>query len=248
MPEAVWEGRPSAASFLGKYFLYSVPLWGQVAAIVVSGFFAMRGFPFDQISHVANALTGLSGAYGAVYLLGFLLALLVCIANWLVRVDLAPLMFTVASYLAVEGLRFLGVLSPDFHLRVTVLGLASALGVLGVEAYRRSFKYIIDSETVVIRGGIFGKWERVIRKSFVSDVVIIRPLLGYLFGYAHVIPVTQSQIGTGSTFSVGAVKAGKGGLEFLVGGGKEIRGVEARPWNCIFGVKGFERVKEHILE
>ncbi len=245
----LWRGKPSFASFLGMFSLYSTPAWSQLVALALWGFApdSIKS-TLSSLAFITNWVTGLGEPYSLIYAMGAVIAVAVGVLNWLVRVDVKPLLFVLASYALPETARFLRVLDGGYVARSGALCIVSIIGVLSVEVYRRSFEYYITRDSVVMKGGFLRKWERVIKKGAISDVLVIRPLLGAVFGFAHVVPVTQSQLGLGDTFSVGAVVTGKKSIGVIIGGGKQVKEVEARPWNCIYGVRGFREVKEAILK
>jgi len=247
--EVLWSGKPHPMSFLGLYLLYFLPLLSQTISFIL--YVSMPESARSALSPLAPVLnwaTGLSEPYSFVYAAGALIATLIGVLNWLARVDIKPLIFNLTSYALTELLRFLYPGQVGYATRLFVLGLASVAGIFGVDSYRRSFVYRITARSAVIKGGFLRKWERVVRKDAVSDIVVVRPLLGYLFGFAHIVPITQSQLGIGGTYSLGAVIAEKKSVGVLVGGGKHIKEVEARPWNCIYGVRDFHKAKEAILK
>ncbi|MEZ0346708.1 MAG: PH domain-containing protein [Infirmifilum sp.] len=246
--DVLWTGKPSPESFIGAYFLYTSPFMGQIIAYVLWLAIPAQWREYMQfLSYPSHVITRLSYPASLIYLLGFFLAVIFCLINWLVRVDFKPLLYTLLSYFTIEILRAYTALT-DYRGALLALLAFSTFGVLLVELYRRSFTYIVKTDSIVIRGGFVTKWERFVRKNFVSDVIVVRPILGYIFGYAHVIPVTQSQIGLGDTFSLGALTVGAKKSGVIVGGGKSVVSVEPRPWNCIFGVRNLSQVKKAVLE
>lgn len=245
----LWKGKPSFASFLGLYLLYSLPFLSFLAAQFVWNVFPGEAkIILEASTRLLEKLLGLPYPLSIVYLMGFFISIILCVLNWLLRVDMKPLIFTMMSYLSIEVARLASVIPGEFSFRLFLLFSCSLIGVLGVELYRKSFAYSILKDSVVIKGGFLRKWERIVNKKSISDVVIIKPVLGHFLGFAHVVPITQSQIGLGDTFSLGAVKVEKKTTGVIVGGGKTVVDVEPRPWNCIYGVKDVESVKRALLE
>ncbi|AKG38170.1 hypothetical protein MA03_01150 [Infirmifilum uzonense] len=247
--EAVWKDKPTVFSFLGVYLLYSLPLLSLVLAhLLWLGLPAEFKTQLQTLSPILLWITMLHFPSSLIYVSAFLISTALGVLNWIVRVDIKPLVFTLGGFVVVEATRRLSIVPGDFNTLILLFLAYSLIGVLGVDLYRRSFTYYVFPDTIVIKGGFVNKWERVVRKDFVSDVVVIVPFLGHLFGYAHILPVTQSQIGLGDTFSLSGVSVEKRGVGVLVGGGKRVVGVEPRPWNCIFGVRNYNDVKRAILE
>ena len=68
----------------------------------------------------------------------------------------------------------------------------SIVGFLLVEWYRRSHKYIISNLRIVFSGGIFTKRERTLRYDKISDINSEQGILGQIFGFGTIIPISQS--------------------------------------------------------
>ena len=71
----------------------------------------------------------------------------------------------------------------------------SIIGFLLVEWYRRSHKYIISNLRIVFSGGIFTKRERTLRYDKISDIDSKQGILGQIFGFGTIIPISQSGFG-----------------------------------------------------
>jgi len=126
----------------------------------------------------------------------------------------------------------------------------SILGFLLVEWYRRSHKYIISNLRIVFSGGIITKRERTLRYDKISDLNSEQGILGQIFGFGTIIPISQSGFGLGAdqSFAAGGVKIGekKVGLFGLFGGGKEVQTPRARSYYELHGVHPYKEVKKLI--
>ncbi len=122
------------------------------------------------------------------------------------------------------------------------------IGFLFVEWYRRSHRYIISNLRLVFQGGIVTKRERTLRYDKITDIDSRQGILGQIFGFGSIIPISQSGFGLGSdqSFAAGGVEVGtkKVGLLGLFGGGKEVQTPRARTYYELHGVHPYKEIKK----
>lgn len=137
-----------------------------------------------------------------------------------------------------------GVVIPYYTIFVSIFGF------LLVELYRRSHKYIISNHRIIFRGGILTKEERTLRYDKISDINYKQGILGQIFGFGTVIPISQSGFGLGSdsTFAAGGVAVGKSRAKIfgLAGGEKEVQTPRARSYYELHGVYPFKEIKKLV--
>jgi len=128
----------------------------------------------------------------------------------------------------------------------------SIIGFLLVEWYRRSHKYIISNQRIVFRGGVVTKEERTLRYDKITDLNTKQGIIGQIFGFGTIIPISQSGFGLGSdqSFAGGGVQLGQKKAKFfgLAGGGKEVQTPRARTYYELHGVHPFKDVKKLVEE
>jgi hypothetical protein len=85
---------------------------------------------------------------------------------------------------------------------------AAIVGFLLVEVHRRSHKYIITNLRIIFKGGFITKRERTLRYDKITDLHSEQGILGQIFGFGTIIPVSASGFGLGSdqTFALGVEK------------------------------------------
>jgi membrane protein YdbS with pleckstrin-like domain len=139
---------------------------------------------------------------------------------------------------------FSGVALPYYTIVVSIIGF------LVVELYRRSHKYIISNLRIVFRGGVVTKMERTLRYDKITDINSKQGILGQIFGFGTIIPISQSGFGLGSdqSFAAGGVELGtkKVGLLGIFGGGKEVQTPRARSYYELHGVHPYKEVKNLV--
>jgi len=133
-------------------------------------------------------------------------------------------------------------------LLILVLGLTSLLWLTCIEVIRRGHEYYLTNYRVITRRAFPSIEERSIFYSRIIDVVIRKGIIGRIFGYGTVIPITASELGTGDNFSLALVGAKAKGLSADVGGGKSIKVPRGATQHVLYGVPKPERVYKVILE
>lgn len=126
----------------------------------------------------------------------------------------------------------------------------SVAGFLLVEWYRRSHKYIISNLRIIFKGGIFTKRERTLRYDKITDIDAKQGILGQIFSFGTVIPISASGFGLGSdkTLAAGGVDIGIKNVRFLglFGGGKEVQTPRARSYYELHGIYPYKEVKNLV--
>jgi len=125
----------------------------------------------------------------------------------------------------------------------------SIIGFLIVELYRRSHKYIITNLRVILMGGVLTKTNLSIRYDKMT-VYGEQTILGQIFNFGTIIPITQSGLGLGSdqTLAAGGIMLGgkKAKLLGIAGGGKEVQTPRSRSRFELHGVYPYHEVKKLI--
>ena len=124
----------------------------------------------------------------------------------------------------------------------------SIISFLFVELYRRSHQYIISNKRLVFRGGVFTKQERTLRYDKISDTNYRQGILGQIFGFGTITPISQSGFGLGAdqSFAAGGVGVGTKKLKLLglFGGGKEVQTPRTRSYYELHGIYPFKEIKK----
>jgi len=127
---------------------------------------------------------------------------------------------------------------------------AAIVGFLLVEVHRRSHKYIITNLRIIFKGGFITKRERTLRYDKITDIHSEQGILGQIFGFGTIIPVSASGFGLGSdqTFAAGGVEVGgkKIGLLGLAGGGKEVQTPRSRSYYELHGIHPYKECKSLV--
>lgn len=142
-----------------------------------------------------------------------------------------------------------------FDLLYLTIGIAF-FGIVLTEIYRRGHEYIITNHRIITRQGFLGFTERDIFYSRIVDVFLLQGVLGRIFNYGTIIPITAAGIGTGE--DVAAVTVGIGVKEKLpasdvgagtaIHGSKGVRVPRGRSSFILYGIPDPEEVHKVITE
>jgi hypothetical protein len=180
-----------------------------------------------------------------------LVLLLVGVIASLVAIQWTIFFLYLGVFLSGIGLIFWQHWEQSIPLFIFIYSIAvSIVGFLIVELYRRSHKYIITNLRIIFKGGIFTKRERTIRYDKIADIDAKQGILGQIFGFGTIIPVSQSGFGLGSdkTMAAGGVEVGGAKARFFgfAGGGKEVQTPIARSYYELHGVYPYKDVKQLV--
>ncbi|MFL2944580.1 MAG: PH domain-containing protein [Candidatus Poseidoniales archaeon] len=250
--------RPHVLSFFYLYVIFFLLL---VWAYIIYDFFAQdkfTAFPlYEYIIKIPFANEVLAGAM--IWSLGLL------IVGFLAR------FFFLDSggqsiFRLYSGVAFLGILVMSYHawkmentmdfglwFIPSLTAAVGFLGMLSVNAYRRSFTYYLTNNRIVLKSSfLMNNSERQVRYNHIEDIKMEQGVVGTIFGYGTVLPLTGSGLGTGSDESM--VIAGSGtevkGLSIGLAGGSRSSSKKIRhnPHDCLFGVPSPSKVRDLITE
>jgi len=183
-------------------------------------------------------------AWGLVLLLVGVIASLITIQWSIFFLFLGVFAGGLALMLSQGVLNESGVFIPFYSVAISILGF------LIVELYRRSHKYIISNFRIIFKGGIITKRERTLRYDKITDIDAKQGVLGQIFGFGTIIPISQSGFGLGSdkSFAAGGINVGtkKVGFLGLFGGGKDVQTPRARSYYELHGVHPYKEVKKLV--
>jgi len=182
------------------------------------------------------------------YLITWLLLIIIPgIIIALTRISWRWFVLFLAIGLTILLLRYLYYLDA-FQINIILITIG-LLGIVGTEIWRRRHRYYITNLRIVTEA--FGKRREVFYDK-ISELIMEMPLLGRIFRFGSIIPLTSSGIGTGMDISlvgVGMSKNIEGGSIFgMGGGGKTILIPRARSAHILFGIPDPKREYLRITE
>jgi len=251
--------RPHVFSFFYLYVIFFLLL---VWAYIIYDFFAQDKFTtfplYEFIIKIPFANEVLAGAM--IWSLGLL------IVGFLAR------FFFLDSggqsiFRLYTGVAFLGILVMSYHawkmedtmdfglwFIPTLTAAVGFLGMLSVNAYRRSFTYYLTNNRIVLKSSfLMNNSERQVRYNHIEDIKMEQGVVGTIFGYGTVLPLTGSGLGTGSDESMvivgsGAEVKGLGSIGLAGGSRSSSKRIRHNPHDCLFGVPSPSKVRDLITE
>ena len=247
--------------FFSFFHLYVIFFFLLVWAYVIHDFFDSHTFQdfrfYDIIIKIPFVNEVLAGAIIwslALFVVGF-------IARYLFMDAGGQSIFRLYS-----GLAILGIVVLSYHkwkMEDTeafglwfIPGITAAVGLIGllsVDAYRRSFTYYLTDNRIVIQGNfLMNRSERQVRYNHIEDIKMEQGVVGTILGYGTVLPLTGSGLGTGSDETM--VIAGSGaevkglGIGLLGGSRTSSKRIRHNPHDCLYGVPQPSKVRDLITE
>lgn len=131
--------------------------------------------------------------------------------------------------------------------------LAALVGLFLSNGFRSSHKYYITSRRIITRFGFFMVRERDLLYSKIDDLVIHQNLLGRLFNFGTLIPISASGLGTGSDHAIVSAGAEQKlpvgpAIKVTVGGGRSITIPRAPSFYSLYGVSRPNSLKNLLIE
>ena len=136
----------------------------------------------------------------------------------------------------------------------SITAAVALLGLFSVEFYRRSFTYFLTDNRIVLKSNfLMNRSERQVRYNHIEDIKLEQGIIGSIFGYGTVLPLTGSGLGTGTDESMviagsGAEIKGLGSLGIAGGSRSSSKKTRHNPNDCLFGVPSPGKVRDLITE
>lgn len=131
--------------------------------------------------------------------------------------------------------------------------LVSFTGLFLANSYRRSHRYYITNRRIITRFGFWITRERDLLYSKIDDLVAHQGLLGKIFGFGTLIPISASGIGTGSDQAIWMAGAEQKlpvgpSLKITMGGGRTVTVPRAPSFYSLYGVPNPEYLRNIMLK
>jgi hypothetical protein len=234
------ELKPSKMAFIKHY--------SAAVLYLVSAYALWRLFNWPSFTSFASEIPISIGAlYSIIFfalfaLLGFLLSL-----------EFISRIFLIANLLLAAFAIYLHT-TVSMHPVLFFTLFSASCGILvfiAVTIYATTHTYYITNERIITKQSFISRRSREIFYEKISDISIEQSLLGRIFNFGSVIPVTQSGFGLGSsgTFAGAGAGAGKRGFFGVFGGGsKSTQEPRVRSYYQLFGVENPYAVKDLIVK
>ncbi len=115
-------------------------------------------------------------------------------------------------------------------------------GILSVDFYRRGHRYYVTSRRLVMEKRFLTVRKRELPISKINDVIVEIPLLGRIFNFGTVIPLTASGLGVGEDLALAGTSMKVSRFEVGVAGGRGVNVPRARTFLALYGVPDPDRI------
>jgi signal transduction histidine kinase len=245
---------PHPLAFLGLYALCIYLTILGTSFIIID----FKGLARNLFTYLPLAPLALSSFSLLILCIWWLALLLAGFVASIYRVEKLPLAsFSLVGILGTALLYFIYRMPSDYTFVAKFLGtytiLMSLLGYFLVRLYGRSFKYYITNFRIITQRRFLRHVERHLTYDKINDVVLDVPLLGRIFNFGTVVPITGSGFGLGSDAGFAGVSPQIGmskrlGLLIFGGGGKSVKVPRARAEYELYKVPNPSEVSRLISE
>ncbi|MCW4020371.1 MAG: PH domain-containing protein [Candidatus Bathyarchaeota archaeon] len=132
------------------------------------------------------------------------------------------------------------VLIPRPMVKLWLLGAAAVISVIFTEVYRRGHSYVITNYRIITKKGFIRKETRELMYDKITDVYVNQGILGRIFNFGTVIPISASGFGLGAdsaqTFAGAAVPVKKTMVGGGFAGGKSVQRPRAATYFSLYGI------------
>ncbi len=141
---------------------------------------------------------------------------------------------------------------PKPMVKIWLLVLVALIGFLLTEAYRRGHRYFLTNYRIITLKRFIGKEVREVMYDGITDVYVSQGILGRIFNYGTIIPVSESGFGLGEDAALVAASAAapvkKGFLGISFGGKRGVNRPRAATYFSLHGVPNPKKIRGIIGE
>jgi hypothetical protein len=157
-----------------------------------------------------------------------------------------PLVYMVLVGVAGTALEFY-LLERGPMVKLLFLGAAAILGMILTEVYRRGHVYIITNYRIITKKEFVLKEERELMYDKITDVTVSQGILGRIFNFGTVTPISASGFGLGAdsaqAFTAAGVSIKKGMFSGGFGGGKSVLRPRAATYFSLHGISNPKKIR-----
>lgn len=241
--------KPHPLSFL-RYYLACVYL-----ALLAAALYALQEWLHHNvwanpwISGILKLIFGMIPGLSPEELVSLIIFWLVLVLSGLLMgilwVSKMPLVYMIL--IGVAGTLLEAYIYPSPLTKPALLLFSAIIGLILVDAYRRGHKFYLTNYRIITVKRFIGREVREIMYDKISDVYVHQGLLGRLFNYGTVIPVSESGFGLGEDAALAALGVGSVGKGIsagvIVGGKRGASRPRAATYFSLYGVPNPRRIR-----
>jgi len=133
------------------------------------------------------------------------------------------------------------------------LSISAMISIFYTELYRKSHRYLISNTKIHTYAGILSKNERVLPINKINDFSLSTGLIGKVFNYSTVVPVTASGMGMGFNFAALSGSSekrwlGAPSVGISLSGGHAIQVPKSRTFEALYGVPDGSKIVNLVMD
>lgn len=241
--------RPHPLSFLKYYLVCFYLAFLAVVLNILYQWLHQNVWLNPSVSWILNALFGIIPGVSPeelVFLIIFWAILVLSgILIGVLWISKMPLLYMIL--IGILGTLLELYLFPRTPVKLMVLFFSSILGLILVEVYRRGHKFFLTTYRIIALKKFIGKEVREVMYDKITDIYMSQGLLGRIFNYGTIIPVSESGLGLGEDASFAAISAGttakRRSFRVIFGGKRGVSRPRASTYLSLYGVPDPKRVR-----
>ncbi len=247
--------RPHALSF-ARYHLFAAYLFAVAAFLAWFHSYLITHKPLLDalgLTDTAFGTTGIATADVVLLVLFWVILLLSGFGIGVLWVSKAPLVYIVLVGAAGTALEILflaqyeSALVQGAMVKLVLLCVASVISIVLTEVYRRGHVYVITNYRIVAKKGFIGKEEREIMYDKITDIYVSQGILGRIFNFGTVIPVSSSGFGLGEDSAQAFIASTTSFKKHRIGGGfsggRSVQRPRAATYFSLHGIPNPKRIR-----
>ncbi|MEM1550984.1 MAG: PH domain-containing protein [Candidatus Bathyarchaeia archaeon] len=138
-------------------------------------------------------------------------------------------------------------LFPEALTKIATLLFSAVLGLFLVEVYRRGHRFFLTSYRIIAVKKFIWKEVREVMYDKITDIYVHQGLLGRIFNYGTIIPISESGFGLGEDASLAAISAEaaakRGSLGVIFSGKRSVNRPKASSYFSLYGIPDPKRMR-----
>lgn len=240
--------RPHPLSFL-RYFLVCVYL--ALLAVVLHILYQwlyQNVWPNPNIAGILSSIFGIVPGLGPEEMLSLIIFWVILVLSGLLIgilwVSKMPLLYMIL--IGISGSLAEVYLYPELLTKSAILLFSAILGLILTEIYRRGHKYFLTNYRIIAIKKFISREVREVMYDKITDIYVHQGLLGRIFNYGTIIPITESGFGLGEDASLAAVSAGGGSARVIFGGKRGASRPRSATYFSLHGVSNPRKIRGMI--
>lgn len=240
--------RPHPLSFL-KYFLICIYLaFLAVALNILYQWLHQNVWSNPSIAGVLRLLFSIASGLEPEEMLFLIVFWVILVLSGLLIgilwISKMPLLYMIL--IGISGTLIEVYLYPEPIVKSFILLFSAILGLILTDIYRRGHKYFLTNYRIIAIKKFISREVREVMYDKITDIYVHQGVLGRIFNYGTIIPITESGFGLGEDASLAAISAGGSSARVIFGGGRGISRPRSAIYFSLYGVPKPQKIRGMI--